>query len=407
MALRSISLVASAGAAFLIYRIARRWFDVQASMIAVVIFVSSANTSFAAADARPYALASVMSLGALLFAMRWTERNRARDALMTGVLTATTIYVHYLFALVVPLQLLYLVFRYREGWRPPRKHAVAATLVLLALVAPTLPQIFDLIRRRGTLSFAARPSVVDLLRVVGLPLALLLAGLVLRRIGDRGRAGAADAPKDHVLPFIVTWSLLAPLTLLVLSWLSSAELFVPRYFLVAVGGTAMLGAWAIKNFHPSVMRFAVVLALAAASIATITHPSHTDEDWRSAARAVALDSAGGRSAVVLLWSGLIEARQPSFLDDPKRKGFLLSPAVAYSFSRPVLALPYDLRPDVQGYLTRLLQQVRAAQTVYIVTSRIPEPFIRWFSEHVPRTAFTEHLLGRFGKIEVTALRRRP
>ena len=56
-ALRVPSLLAAAGSAALLFDLARRWFSKRVAISAVVFFCAQTWVSFAAADARPYAIA--------------------------------------------------------------------------------------------------------------------------------------------------------------------------------------------------------------------------------------------------------------------------------------------------------------------------------------------------------------
>ena len=149
IALRLPSLFGALLAAWLCYRLALGLFaDVNIARLAGYIFVLLPPVAFAAADARPYALALAALLGATLVLFRWMESERLRDGILYVGLVALTLYLDYMFALaLIPHALI----AYRHVRQKGRRGAVAvaaATGAIVLLMLPTVPHFIDVIGRR-------------------------------------------------------------------------------------------------------------------------------------------------------------------------------------------------------------------------------------------------------------------
>jgi prepilin signal peptidase PulO-like enzyme (type II secretory pathway) len=96
VALRLPSLIAMIAAAWLLYKLAARLFDAETAPFALLIFVCSEHVAFAAADARPYALALFLLIASTWMLVRWLDSGRLLDAAVYVLLTALTIYAHVL-----------------------------------------------------------------------------------------------------------------------------------------------------------------------------------------------------------------------------------------------------------------------------------------------------------------------
>ena len=73
----------------------------EAGLIGVATFVTIPYNAFAAADARPYGLAMLASLGAMLMLLRWLDDGKLLDGVLYVLLAALTVHLHYLFATTV------------------------------------------------------------------------------------------------------------------------------------------------------------------------------------------------------------------------------------------------------------------------------------------------------------------
>src|SRR5947209_8422998 len=71
--LRLPSTLASAAGAYILFQLGRKLLNARAALVAVLLFVCAEPVAFAAADARPYAIATTVALAAMLMLVRWCE----------------------------------------------------------------------------------------------------------------------------------------------------------------------------------------------------------------------------------------------------------------------------------------------------------------------------------------------
>src|SRR5258708_39336890 len=96
-----------AGAAYLLYRIAVRLFDRDSAILAVLVFACLPSVTYAASDARPYALALLIVNASMLLLLKWLDTGDKRIAAAYVVMAALILYAHYLFAPILLMQGLY------------------------------------------------------------------------------------------------------------------------------------------------------------------------------------------------------------------------------------------------------------------------------------------------------------
>ena len=99
--LRLPSLIAMIAATWLLYKLAARLFDVETAPLVVLVFACSEQVAFAAADARPYALALLLLIASTWMLVCWLDSGRLLHAAVYVSLTVLTIYAHPLFAIAL------------------------------------------------------------------------------------------------------------------------------------------------------------------------------------------------------------------------------------------------------------------------------------------------------------------
>ena len=149
-ALRVPSLVAAGAAALLTYRLVRRLVDDEAARLTVVAFVGLGGVAFAATDARPYALGLLMVVASTSLLVAWTRRGGPWFACWYALSAVGVVWVHYMLALVIPIQLAYLVVTMRRGTgRTSGRDVAVSSLVFVLGVVPLIAQLASLWGRRG------------------------------------------------------------------------------------------------------------------------------------------------------------------------------------------------------------------------------------------------------------------
>jgi hypothetical protein len=311
------------------------------------------------------------------------------------------VYTHYLFALMLAVHVVHAVVRRRLHGAPSAARLGVVLGALGALLLPLGPRLLSLVRRRETLSWANDPSLVGVLGVLALPLGL--AGV----LGWRGSRGRASVDRASCL-LVVVWSILPPLTIALVSWLTSARLFYPRYYLAWTPGLALLSGLAIRTLHGARSRSLIALGLVVLSIAVSGPYRRSRQDWRAAAQAVRSVTESADTPI-LVGAGLVESAQIDWLTDRERSSYLLAPLSFYPVPGRPIPLPYDLDVGARGYLEDLTAVLRARERRFILMSnddRVRQvPYRGWFESRLGAD-FDSRSLGPFGAISVVVFERK-
>jgi 4-amino-4-deoxy-L-arabinose transferase-like glycosyltransferase len=403
VALRLPSLVAMAVAAYLLFRLARNFFDQETALLAILVFVSFGSVAFAAVDARPYPFALAAAIAATLQLVRWLERGRFWDGVGYAFLAALMVYFHLLFGAVLLAHLVYAVRRRRAG-SPVRwlQMSLAAAGVALLLL-PLLVQLHSLVDQRRSLSFPTDLSVPELFRQLA-PATLvtgLLAGILIAGLADRISFRRFWKSPDGIA-LGVAWAVIPTIGLWVAAHVTSTSIFATRYILSATPGIALLGGASIRSVAPSRGRRIVALVVALTALLANANTVHYGEDWRGAIRAA--NAVSEPSSPVLLNAGLIESNQLSWLRDPEKASYLDGPAAEYPVRGRLFPLPYSLGPAERMYLEALTQNVLLHSGRFVLITRYANaPFAPWLTARLPQ--FSIHPLGQFGFLTVTLFAR--
>jgi mannosyltransferase len=414
VALRLPSLLAMAGATVLLSRLAARLAGAEAARLAVVVFVSSQGIAFAAADARVYALATLLAVAALLALVRWLDGGRPIDGVLYALSAALTFHAHYLFAPLLAVHALYAAWRRRRGDTVVGPRALAAVGVLLMmLLLPAIPGFFTVFGTRDLFVWAETPTATEVVEALAPPVLVyaVLAGAALAAasIGLRFERGHREARRDAwLLPAL--WFVVPPLVLLAVSILTPEKIFVPRYFLGAVPGLALLVGGALARVEPAPARGLIATAIVAVAIAACPLRRHGWEDWRAAAAAAGAAS-DGTSTPVLVQGGAIESASVSWLSGPRAQ-VALAPMLYYPIPGTLVPLPLigwrDDRDAANRYLENVAATLLEPSARFLVLTRKDEPEMRaWFDGRLAGRGFRSRRLGRYGHVSVVLFERQP
>jgi len=395
--LRIPSLLCMGGAAALLVFTGERLIDRQTGLLGALVFVCFEETVFAAADARPYALALLMLVAHMLMLLRWLERGRFRDAAACVVFAALTVYAHPLFAPGLVAPALYAM------WRSTRKPAVAALWIATAVLClPLAPQLLDFYRDRQTKTITGTPhgnqffeSLTPATATASILAGLLVAYVLIPGITVRW---AADRPKTMLL---TAWAAFTPAVYFALALFTDIKLFVPRYCLSMAPGLALLAGCAMRSFAPDRARRIMACALALGAVAAfgvMARFRHTQQDWRGAMRAVR-SVAGGTDMPVLVVSRFVEASGPAQLEDPKLKDILFAPLAIYPAAGKVVRLPSSLDEE---YLEQVVATVLRNRSSFLMVDFSDSPVALWLRGRLG--APTVQHLGNFGVVDVRLFR---
>jgi 4-amino-4-deoxy-L-arabinose transferase-like glycosyltransferase len=399
--LRLPSVIAAAGAALLLYRLGTRLVDREAGLLAVTAFACVIGIGGVPANARPYATALMVAVAGTLALVRWLDRPSAGTAGAYVVLAALTVYAHYLFGIMLAVHVVYVIARRQQDGTPPWGRIGIVLAAIGVLLLPLGPPLLSLVRRRASLSWADEPSLADVLGVVALPLALAVPAWR----ESRGRRTSVDRAS---LLLVVAWSILPPLAVSLVTWLTSLRLFFPRYYLAWTPGLALLAGLVIRTVEGFPARRLIAIGLVVLTVAVSGPHLRSRQDWRSAVQAVR-SATEGVDTPILVDAGLIESAQIDWLGDRERSSYLLAPLSFYPVRGRAIPIPYSLDVGAQGYLEALASVLRARERRFILignNDRLrPVPFREWFENRL-RPDFDSWSLGPFGAISVVVFERR-
>jgi len=349
LGLRLPSLLFAAVTAFLLYRLGRRFVDDEVGRIAVIAFVVWPAVEFSAADARPYALATLTVVASTVLLVKWLDSGSWKVGVAYVLIAASVVYVHYLFGLIYPAHLLYARARARdESTSLGFRDFLAAGAGIAIVILPLAYQVVTLWQRRQEWTIRATPSV-GWISASLVPAAFVGAALFGGVAAATQGKVSIDPPRlrrpDLVL--LVSW-LLAPIVVLTgVSIFTAASLVQTRYTLGAAPAAILVLAIALRSIEPAAARRVIVLVLATLSVLDLATADHAN-DWRGAA-ALANSIADERS-VVLVQPGFTESDQLSWYVDPERRSFLLSPVSFYPIRGQIVPLPSNIDSSTADFV---------------------------------------------------------
>lgn len=409
--LRLPSLISMLGALWLLYWLARRLFHWEVALAACLVFACLRDVIGAAADARPYGLATFFTLAAMVALILWLDHDKSWLGISYAVLAATTLHLHYFFGLTFLIHLAWFLLRYRRLKVLPR-HSLWIALLLIALTIPVIPALRVAMATTGLYTHRDRPGYAQLAETL-LPATLLwsfllgctLAWFVERKFGLHGTVyDAADVRR------VLIWALIPPVVLFGAARVTGIAFFEPRYCLAAAPALAILAALALATLNSVRVRMLILVLLVVLQLKNQTGvhafwPHHTTENWRAAMTAVTQISSAGTT--VLVRSGYPEAGSRQWLGDERRRGMVLAPVSAYSIPGRVIPAPYRMDLDAEEYLDTLVdQQLIGLHRFVFVTREGGAPPIRaWLQGRLHPYGFAWRSLGNFGDVEVDVVER--
>jgi 4-amino-4-deoxy-L-arabinose transferase-like glycosyltransferase len=385
--LRLPSVMFVGAACVFLYRIARRWFDREISLIAVIAFLANPHVAFAASDARVYGMALCAVALSTLLLLRWTEQARALDGALYAIAAAWVIYAHLLWTPALLAQAAFCALAYPSfKWRRP----LFAWTVAALLCLPLLPAIRAAGNARAAMSFATASPLSALLEAI-LPIGvigpLVIAFALNRRTAGFNPRKASALP---VFPVLATFTAAAipPVLLYSVFLFTDVNPFVPRYYLGTSLAIALLAAWAIGATTPPQVRNFLLGSLVAFSLLTqgVVVRSHAKQDWRGAMAEVRGIAAQHPDIPVLLVSGFQESNFPEYLESPLRRQAVFAASLVYPGGGREFYLPWSFAPLAQQRIEAAAPAVEHSRQFVLVT--------------INRAAHEPYLLGRFSSLNL-------
>ncbi len=405
------SLLALGCALLLIARIAARTIHPQAGWFAACACLTLRGFDYQAADARPYALGTLVACASVWFLMRWLDTDRWAYAL--GLLAAAALVwrVQLIFWPFYVVLGIYAVTRLIRGetdvtWL----RLIAVTALLGVCLMPVLLQALVLFRQAGSHVVVAEPTLRDLLYSlkVGLVAGGAACGILLYWV-SRKLVVPAPVPTYSSRVLMLVWWFAEPLCLFAFSWLSGNSVFLSRYLWLSLPGTVLAATLAASIYLPA--RFwqpaAVVLllwALAANGQWRERHPLHHNSDWRGAAHKVA--ELVSDETPVICPSPFVEARPPAWGPTYRLPGFLYAHLDVYPVRGQLRLFPFAGSEEADADATQFLRRtlVGAGRFALYSGQGQVDYWTKWFARQPELSGWAVDRYRDFADVEVVVFR---
>jgi Dolichyl-phosphate-mannose-protein mannosyltransferase len=408
--LRLPSLAAAIAALYVYYRIGAEFIDRSAGLSLVALYIATYQVAIEVPDARPYSVALLAESASLLWLLRWLRDGRVKDGILWMIWAVIAGHFHQFFYTVLPLEGGFVLWRFYRRSFVRAWQLVVCGLIGVALSAPAIPQLLVISKQATTLSWAPRPTFVDLFMAVT-PVEVLgvLALLVLLEwLDGRRPSWSASEPSDAAA--LGALLLFAPAGIaFVLSRFTEVHVFQARWLLPTVPGAIWMWGWLLHGFRsPFVREMSIAGGLAACIVIAgglSAVPDYRQEDWRSAVRSLP------ESGAMLAYCGLVESRRLDWLQQPEHWSYLMAPVLAY---RPnvqpgdAFVMPFDFDPAGQEYMERLIEaRIRTEDKLTVVTrqSFAGPAWVPWVDDRLEKLGFRHIRNSAYGRVRVEVFQR--
>jgi hypothetical protein len=348
IAMRSLSLGCTAISLSILWLIAKRWFGRDTAWISCLLFLFSDEMLTLSMGARPYAMAIMFALAMVGSLLCWLSTRSTRWLVFSSIYATATWYTHFFYIGLVVLALPFFVMQLRRITKKQWHSLLMAVLVTCVACIPGVITFVKLSNQVANLSFVSTPTPVGLaFGLLPKPfLALICCLILLACIGGLGLGLRIVVDNPSTKTAIKASILTAVVPVLVFglaSTLGSHSLFVSRYFAWNQFGLFLLIAAVCASLAPGNAKKYPILGLVFFVIVRCSTRSIAIEDWRG----VLQGSPNEKNVPILLFSGLIESKIPSWrINDPARR-YLQAPAAYYglgsesSHAESIISIPPD------------------------------------------------------------------
>jgi len=369
---------------------------------------------YVAATVRPYGLAILFVLGAMLCLVRWIDTGKRRFGLGYAVVAALTIYAHYMFAPMFAVHAVYGVLRTRENSKVKPRLLLLAMLGSVLLLLPLAANFLKVYSERKWHVGVPPPGVMDLLTSVVPPLLVgsiglgLLLWVVARQPLSITLPGALPASNALSL-FLGAWILVPPALIFAVSLLTDTQVFSERYYLSSAPAIALAAGAILRAIRPVQARLFLAGTLAVCSILVLGVNegfARGTHDWRGAVAAVN-EIVGAKMTPVLVVPGATQARRVDDILNPQLFGILFAPLERYPVAGRLIRVPLELTPEAELYLERIVTTVLAGEREFLLVGLFSSGrYDAWLSARCRSLGFEHRVVGYYGGIQVVIFERR-
>lgn len=408
VALRGLSMLAAGGTAYAVFATARELRDRETGMWSVLFLLASDGFVKSAFSARPYAVALCFLTFSVLMLCRWLRSGQRAHLIGATLCTLGAFYCQYFFGEIVLVQLALVGLHPQVATR--LKAFFVSLVVLFVASLPGLAHLWEIATRQSLYSFSGLPHVQDLARALfppGLFVYVITAALLTRVYY---RFVCSDVDRKKLLVAALWWTL-PVLTFFLASWVLGSSLFFWRFYLWSSIGLALLLALLLRALDLMMARRLIAAVIVV--LLLIVPRRWLVEDWRQAAAIVNRQVASAAELPVLVYSGFIELEAQSWLEDPRRRSYLLAPFESY----PIDARPLLISSDIgagegrRHFEDRVLPVLAQHERALLISPHMQQLSGRGgvvpehFQEEFERRGFEVTYLQRTGLVWVLSISR--
>lgn len=381
--LRLPSLLSLILACFFLYKLCLILFDREWAFYSILYFICLVQLLMAdiVRDARPYGLAVMFSIFSIMCFVQWMHDGRTKHQIAYIISSTATCYAHILFTPVFFIHLsYYIVFKEKIPRALFRK--LALTFCIIAgCILPNVYQLTLLAKKRELYSFVLPPGIIDLLNAwfpVKLFL-LIIAGFFISYIVPYYIVQTKininiDKICSKRLLFLLIWFFFPAFFLFIISKISGSSIFITRYYCWSYPAIALVVAGLIKMTDYGVSRLIAILFFPVVLILMniVYYSNLVAEDWKSATRYINSTNISEKEPI-LIWPGLIEAKNEKWITDYEKKDYLLSPLSYYTLrNKKVVLLPWwpdDL--NLEEFLSKQhAELIKEKDEIYLIVRNV-------------------------------------
>jgi len=409
--MRIPAVLAALGAVYLLYRLGNKLFGPLAAMFSCLVFVTMRSVVDVASTVRPYSLAILLVIGAMLCLVNWLDTGRSRYGVGYVFLASLTLYATFLYAIMFLVHAAYALVRIRARESAVSVRAlIAAWLASGVLLLPLVPEILASFASRGNHSYLGVPGVYAAFWSVVPP---LLAGIVgatlLLFLFVRQPFRGSAIPSSMGAWLIAMWALLPPGILLVLALFTNLQLFADRYYLENAPGVALAAGMLLSRLEPAAMRrfIAAALAIGAFLLHGLSERfMRGADDYRGAVAVVRQEVADSRTPVIVT-TGFIEGSTLSDVLNPAMSEVLFSPVRRYRMPGELVAAPIVMDREAEDYMEHLVTTKLQNQPRFLLVGPYTSEIYGWLEGRCRILGFTARGYKQFGDVRVSLFERSP
>ena len=361
--LRLPSLLSLIFACFFLYKLCFILFDREWAFFSVICFICLLQlpAAYVGRDARPYGLAVMFSIFSILCFIQWVQDGRIKHQIAYIISSTATCYAHILFTPILFIHLCYYIIFKEDNSKVSFRKLTLTFCIIAGCILPNVYQLILLFEKRELYSFALMPGIIDLLNawfpiklfillITGVFISYIVPCIVQRKININ-----IDRICSKRFLFVLIWFFFPAYFLFIVSKITGTSIFLDRYYSWSYPALALVISGFVKMLDYSDSRLIAILIFPIVLILSniVYYPSLIIEDWKGATSYINSTNIS-KKGPILIWPGLIEAKNEKWINDCEKKDYLLSPLSYYTLrhKKAILLpwLPHDL--EIGAFLSK-------------------------------------------------------